>query len=144
MTEDIQYIVSEIDKEIRLHKWFDFHILKYESKMLSIAGSIDLLYYHTLEIVFEDIFFVSGFFQGWHTDTSKTAFRLESNQVIYKQYEIEQGYRLFIFNAEDYQNEIIISAKSISFNTDTVYYYERPNLKDNERVAEFVKKKNSQ
>jgi len=143
MTDDLKSIASEIDKKIRLHNWFDFHVLKYDCNTLSIAGGTDLTYYHTLELVFEDVFFVSGFFQGWHTNTSKPAFWLEDDKLMNEKYEINQGCRLFIFEAEDYINRIIVAAKKISFNSDIVYYYDRPDLKDNERIADFVKKKNA-
>jgi hypothetical protein len=141
MKNETKKIVSEIDKEIRQHDWFDFHILKYDGYKLIVAGSIDLIYYHKLEIIFEDILFVSGFFQEWHTDTSTTAFQVLNNQKeMNEKYEIQQGYQLFVFKTENYNNDVIIVAKNISFNTDTVYYYDKADLKDNERIADFVKK----
>ncbi|PIQ15937.1 MAG: hypothetical protein COW67_05535 [Flavobacteriales bacterium CG18_big_fil_WC_8_21_14_2_50_32_9] len=57
-----------------------------------------------------------------------------------EKYEIEQGYQLFIFKIEDYSNDVVIAAKHVTFNTNTVYYYERPNLKEKERIADFVNK----
>jgi hypothetical protein len=144
MTEEIKNIVLRIDNEIRQHEWFDFHILNFDGFKLTVAGSVDLTYYHMLEIIFEDIFFVSGFFQGWHSDTEQRTFLLPDNErEMNEKYEIEQGYQLFIFRTEDYTNNVIIAAKNITFNTDTVYYYERADLKENERIADFVKKKNA-
>lgn len=117
----------KIDDEIRRHEWFDFHVLSFDGFKLKIAGSVDLTYYHKLEIIFEDIFFVSGFFQGWHSDTKqKTFFQPDNEKEMNEKYEIEQGYQLFIFKTEGYKNDAIIAAKNITFNTDTVYYYERP------------------
>jgi hypothetical protein len=143
MTEEIKKIVLKIDSEIRQHEWFDFHVLNFDAFKLTVAGSVDLTYYHKLEIIFEDIFFVSGFFQGWHSDTKQRTFLLPDNEKeMNEKYEIEQGYQLFIFRTEDYTNDVLIAAKNISFNTDTVYYYERTDLKENERIADFVKKKN--
>jgi hypothetical protein len=144
MAKELKNIVLKIDSEIRRHEWFDFHILNFDGFKLTVAGSVDLTYYHKLEIIFEDIFFVSGFFQGWHSDTEQRTFYLPDNEnEMNEKYEIEQGYQLFIFKTEDYTNDVVIAAKNITFNTDTVYYYERPDLKENERIADFVKKKNA-
>lgn len=142
MTQHIENIVLEIDKEIRRHTWFDFHILSFDGNNLIVGGSLDLTYYHKLEIIFEDVFFVSGFFKVWHTNTTQTAFMLPANESeMNSNYETEQGYQLFIFKTEGYVNDVVIAAKKLSFNTDIVYYYERHNLKANERIAEFVKRK---
>ena len=51
------------------------------------------------------------------------------------QFEIEPGFRVFAFKAEDFKQQMVIVAKSVSYNTDTVYYYPRANLKANERLA---------
>lgn len=144
MSDEIRNTVLEIDKQIRKHMWFDFHVFRYDVNQLIIAGSIDLLYYHSLEVVFEDIFFVSAFFQGWHSDTENPVFELVTEErEMNRKYEIEEGYELFIFKTEDYNNDVVIAAKKVSFNTDIVFYYDRPDLKDNERIADFVKKKRS-
>lgn len=141
MTAEIKDIVNKIDNIIRQEKWFDFHVLNYENGKFSVGGSVDLIYYHTLEIIFEDVFFVSGFFNGWHSDTSKTVFTIPDNETeLNKQYEIEQGYQLFQFQTEDYSNNFMVAAKSLSFSTDTVFYYDRKDLKENERIADFVQK----
>lgn len=124
MSEQIKNIVLEIDNEIRQNKWFDFHVLKFDGCKLIIAGSVDLIYYHTLEIIFEDVFFVSGFFRGWHSETENRVFLIPENvKEMNEKYEIEQGYELFVFKTEDYKSDIIISAKNITYKTETVYYY---------------------
>jgi hypothetical protein len=144
MTEEIKNRVLNIDLEIRRHEWFDFHVLNFDGSKLTIAGSDDLTYYHTLEIIFEDIFFVSAFFQGWHSNTKERTFLLPDNEKeTNEKFEIEQGYQLFIFRTEEYTNDVMIAARNLSFSTDTVYYYERPDLKANERIADFVKRKNA-
>lgn len=144
MKEEIKSIVLKIDTEIRRHEWFDFYVLNFDGFKLTVAGSVELAYYHNLEIIFEDIFFVSAFFQGWHSDTKQTTFLLPDNEKeMNEKYEIEQGYQIFIFRSEDYTNDVVIAARNVSFNTDTVYYYDRPDLKANERIADFVKRKNA-
>ncbi|NNV57824.1 hypothetical protein [Limnovirga soli] len=136
MTEKIKDIVTQIDREIRKEKSFDFHVISYDGCRLTIAGSTDLTYYHKLEIIFDDVFFVSGVFGGWHSDTERVVFSLPDNEKdLNQKFEIEQGYELFIFKADDYKNDFIIAAKTLSFNTDTVFYYDRRDLKENERIS---------
>ena len=122
ITADIKETVKEIDAIIRNGLWFDFHVYKYDGRNLTVAGSIDLCYYHKLEIIFENVFFFHGFFFEWHSDTSQPVFVLPDNEAeLNFQFEIEQGYTLFMFKAEDYKNDVIIAAEKISFNTDTVF-----------------------
>lgn len=134
----------KIDELIRKQGWFDFHVLSFDGNKLIVGGSIDLTYYHSLEIIFDDVFFVSGFFGGWHSDTDKAVFQIpDKEKDLNIKYEIEQDYQLFTFKTEDFENDIIIAANNVSFNTDTVFYYDRPDLKLNERIADFVKNKNA-
>lgn len=138
----IKNIVCEIDQIIRKNKWFDFHVLQYDGHKMIIGGGADLTYYHNLELIFEDIFFVSAYFNGWHTDTSKPVIEIPDSSLIQDlntKFDIEQGYQLFIIHTEDYSNDIYIAAKNLTFNTDTVYYYEREGLKENERLADLIK-----
>lgn len=140
-TTYVSEIVHLIDSIIRKDVWLDFHVYKYDGHNLIIAGSTDLCYYHQLEIVFEGVFFFHGFFSGWHSDTSQPVFVLPDNvDELNLQFEIEQGYTLFMFKAEDYKNNVIVAAEKISFNTDTVFYYLRENLEPNQRIADFVKR----
>lgn len=129
MTEEIRNIVTRIDSEIRQNAWFEFHVSKFDGYKLSVAGSIDLIYYHNLEIIFEDVFFVSAFFHGWHSDTTKRTFFLPDNEKEYNEkYEIEQGYQIFIFKTENHNNDVIIAAKKLTYNTNTVYYYDKKDI----------------
>ncbi len=137
-------IVKQIDEYIRKNDWFDFHLWRYDGRKLILSGSTDLTYYHKLEIIFTDVFFASTFFDGWHSDTDKPVIEIpehELNRELNIKFEIEQGYQIFIINTEDYKNDIYIAAKEIEFNTDTVFYYQRENLGDNERLADYLIKK---
>jgi len=139
MYSELQLITKEIDSLIRKELWFDFHIYQYEKDKLVVAGSIDLSYYHTLEIIFENVHFFHGFFNGWKSNTTQPVFSIaEENTRLNIEYEIQQGFYVFIFKAECYNNDVIIAAEKISFNTDTVFYYKRDGLKKNERIAYFV------
>ncbi|NIG55012.1 hypothetical protein [Chitinophaga sp. Cy-1792] len=135
MIADIRKTVNEIDHIIRKGLWLDFTVFKYEGRTLTIAGSEDLIYYHQLEIIFENVFFFRGYMDEWHSDTSAPVFVLpdDTTELNY-QFEIEYGYTLFIFKAEDHKNDIIIAAESVSYNTDTVRYSWHENKKVIERI----------
>jgi hypothetical protein len=123
-------IVDEIDSVIRTNLWFDFHVFSFEQNRLIIAGGKDLTYYHSIEIVFREIFFVSAIFQGWHSNTKQPVFTERTDSAdLNLHYEIEQGFRIFAFIAEDYSQEMIIAAKDVSYNTNTVFYYSQEDLK---------------
>ena len=142
MMRNIKSIVEEIDNKIRGYEWLDFHVLSFDGSRLIVAGSTDLIYFHEIEIIFENVFFISGFLKGWHSDTKKEVFVLPENEKeLNEKWEIEQGYQLFLFKIEDYNNDVLIAAENVLYNSDVVYYYERPGLKENERIAEFVKNK---
>lgn len=138
MQSDLKITANEIDLIIRKDLWFDFHVYKYENGKLIIAGSADLLYYHTLEIIFENVHFFHGPFNEWKSDTTQTVFSMSEDDQMNVEFEIEQGYSAFIFKTEDYNNNVIIVAEKVTFNTDTVFYYKRDDLKENERLAYFV------
>ena len=63
---------------------------------------------------------------------------IDKNDKIYKTKRIEGPSVGFSFNNDD-EDEIFIFAKQIIFNTDTVFYYPRDNLKPGERIADWVK-----
>ncbi len=132
--------VTVINQIIKKQEISDFQIISYDKTCLVVGGSFDLTYYHTLEIIFTDVFFFKGYFEGWQADFLDTVFEIPKNEKeLNLKYEIEHPYQLFVFRTDNKQNDIIIAANSVSYNTDTVFYYNRPDLKDNERIAYFVK-----
>jgi len=144
MNNKYKSVVNQIDDYIRQNTWFDFHLWRYDGRNLVISGSTDLTYYHKLEIIFTDVFFAFTFFQDWHSDTDKPVIEIpnpELNKQLNVKFEIEQGYQIFIIRTEEYKNDIYIASKKIEFNTDTVYYYQRENLDENERLADYLIKK---
>ena len=145
MTDETRETAKKIDVFIRQNAWFDFDVANYDSRNLVVRGSTDFCYYHELEIHFHGVFFVSAYFRGWKSDTTKPVFIIPEQQEDYQlnyQLEIEQGYDLFIFNIEDSENKIIIAAESISYNMDTVLYYYRKDLGPGMRLADSVTKPN--
>jgi hypothetical protein len=116
--EDFNAVVNEIDALIRKNLWFDFTVLSYVGNNLIIAGGLTIHYpsSHSLEILFEDVFYYSGFFREWHSDTKRPVLVLAENAYeLNLKHEIEQGYTLFSFVTEDYNNNILIAARAISY-----------------------------
>lgn len=135
-------ITEEIDELIRKQGWFDFHVVSFDYFKLIIAGSHNLTYYHTLEIVFDAVSIVICDFCGWRSNTSEKVFFIpEDEKELIVKYNIDKDYQLFKFKTDDTCQDISIAAHTISFNTDTVYYYNKPNLDINERVAYFINRK---
>lgn len=119
-------VVNSIDQIIRSNEWFDFHILSFDGRTLKIGGGIDLTYAHSLEILFIDVFFIHGFFETWHSETKEKVLIMpdkDLNLELNLKFEIEQGYQIFIFRTEDYENDVYIAAKEIQFNKNIIKYY---------------------
>jgi len=114
-------VLSEINEFLKSKDWFDFEIDKYENGNLSIMGSTDFSYYHELEIVFEDVFFIQCP-TNWSVNTSDNVIVQsdhEEQRKINIDYEIEHGYILFKLIAED-KAPIFISSKNISYKVEKI------------------------
>jgi hypothetical protein len=126
-------IIEEIDSIIRANAWFDFHVFTYQKKSLIIAGGVDLTYYHSLEIIFDDVYFVSAVIQGWRSNTRDAVFvELTGDPGVNSENEIEEGNRVFAFKADDYRQKMLIAARTVRYNTNTVYYYPRTDPSKND------------
>lgn len=143
MTDETRKAVEKIDAVIRQNAWFDFEVSSYDGGNLVVNGSTDSSYYHELEVTFHNVFFASGYFRGWKSDTTCPVFRTPEQEEAYYmnfQLEIEQGYDLFIFKVEGSKNNVIVASESVSYNTDTVLHYYREKLEPGMRLASYVVK----
>lgn len=116
---DSQSVVEDINIFLQKELWFDFEVIRYHDRKLTIIGSIDPSSHHAIEIYFEDIFFVSLPME-WKTDTTKTILSiLEGNDAIKlnKRFQVEIGYHIFRFAPEDYPEDFgcLIAAREISY-----------------------------
>lgn len=135
--EKVQAINSIIAKE----KWLDMEIFHIKGVDLSIIGSIDFTYGHSVEITFIDVFHMS-INAEWQTDTSKPVLEIVSGEEEYNvngKYRIQEGNILFKIASEDLETPFYIAAKDIKFNSDRVLYYKKDNLDDGERMADWVR-----
>ena len=105
MTEqEIENVLTKINEYLESQLWMDFEIIEYSRYKLRIIGSIDISAAPNIEIVFKDVFFASTVF-NWKTDTSCNIISLlkgdEARKINIK-FQVEQGYHLVKFQAEDY------------------------------------------
>ncbi len=117
-TQKNQETALKIDNLIRQQGWYDFQVYHYDGANLTIGGDIDLTYHHSIEIRFEEVFFVSGFFGTWCSNTDEMVFEMANGEKLKElniKYEIEQYNHLFIFTTEDYKNDVIIAAHNVSY-----------------------------
>ncbi|GIO67640.1 hypothetical protein [Paenibacillus cookii] len=119
-TLETKKVVEDINTFIRSQLWLDFEVLQYDKQKLTIIGSIDISNMHDIEIVFEDIFFVSLPIE-WKTDTSRQVLSIlegEKAIILNKKFQVEQGYSIFAFAPEDYPDDFgcYVCAKKITFN----------------------------
>jgi hypothetical protein len=120
LINDVKKIVDKINEFINGRLWLDFEMIQYQNHVLTITGSIDTSYPYDIEIKFEDIFFISLPIE-WKTDTSKVVLKvLEGEEAISinKRFQVEQGYYIFKFIPEDYNDDFgcLVGAKKIYYN----------------------------
>jgi hypothetical protein len=122
----------------------DFRIHSYDSDNLTIIGSFDFSYYHEVEIVFSEVEYIS-----LPADFNEPLFRLgDENEVeaIAKLVALEEDDTVFCIEAETTCSieklSFYIVSRGISLREGMVYYYDRENLKEGERIATWVKKHN--
>lgn len=135
--------INAINAIVKKQSWYDFEVQDLKGNNLTVIGSLDFSNNHTLEITFTDVFHMS-LNTSWSSDTSEKVLLLaegEEARKINLKFRIEQGNFLFRFIPEDFGEDtgFYIAAKDLSFNTDTVYYYKKDDLKAGERIADWVK-----
>ncbi|MCG8710936.1 hypothetical protein JHU04_004253 [Brenneria sp. 4F2] len=122
-------IVSIIKGHNWKENWLDFSVFLYDREHLIIVGSDDLSYYHTLEITIELPSFVKGILD-WSCDINDDFIRITKNDL--------EGYFVVEFYSDN-EFAFKVIGNDISFNFDTVFYYQRECLKPGERLAYWIK-----
>lgn len=123
-------IVNEINNHDWKETWLDFSVFLYEKTRLVIVGSDDLSYYHTFEVIIELPSYISGV-MDWSCDTDDEFIKLRTNT--YSPYE-----RFIIEFYEDSELKLKVTARNVTLNFDTVFYYKKENLKTGERLAYWL------
>ena len=103
MTEqEIENVLTKINEYLESQLWMDFEIIEYSRYKLRIIGSIDISSAPNIEIVFKDVFFASAVF-NWKTSCKIISLvKGDEARKINIKFQVEQGYHLVKFQAEDY------------------------------------------
>ncbi len=136
----MQEIIQKINDVIGHQEWFDFSLKYYSASKLIIVGGTSLEYYHEIEIIFSDLFFISCGTE-WKTETSEEVLYILEGQEAYDfnvKNNIQQGYTIFEFQTDDFDANFQVAAKSIEYKLGKVYYYKKEDLEDGERLADWI------
>ena len=117
----------------------DFRIVSFSNDVMRIIGSFDLGYYHTVEVDFHGVSFIN-----LPTDFVEPQFRLaipgERNDL---RAVVGDESNLFCIEAEATEGSrrvtFHVAASGVVIREGMVYHFARADLKDGERIAEWVK-----
>ncbi|WP_444929715.1 hypothetical protein ACJJIF_18285 [Microbulbifer sp. SSSA002] len=137
---NLNIAINDINKYVSQFTWLDFEVNKYGSGELMMAASTDFSYYHQLEVYFSKVRFYSGAFE-WGTNPKEEILFIMDDKKILEENKIYDECAAVKILTDD-NTSVIIGCSSIHFNTDTVFYYKRENLKNGERLADWVLKEN--
>ena len=133
--------LDRINEIVETTNTVDYRIQSYDSVNLMITGSFDFCYYHEVELLFHEVSYIS-----LPTDFSypklRKAIKSEISQIE-KIIEVAQEETVFCIEAETNCSleklSFFVVAEKVTLNEGLVFYYERENLKEGERIAPWVK-----
>ncbi len=126
-----QNIINDIKHHNWKESWLDFSVFLYEQNRLIISGSDDLSYYHTLELIIDTPYYISGV-MDWSCDLNEEFIKLSGCTDNAREMLVLEFY-------SEFELKFKVIAKKISINFDTVFYYKRENLKIGEGLAYWIK-----
>jgi hypothetical protein len=134
---------NRINEIVETTNTTDFRIQSYDSANLLVTGSFDFCYYHEVEVEFRAVSYIS-----LPSDFNSPNFRRVST------HEIESIRKLIALEPEDIvycieagtscsivKLPFYIVAESVTVREGLVFYYERENLKEGERIAAWVQQR---
>ena len=120
----------------------DFRIDSYNGENLLITGSFDFCYYHEIEVDFKEVEYVNlpaSFFNPKFSMAN-----LAEQKIVRVQAGLDNAITIYKIEAETGLSEgslsFYVAAMQVEIREGTVYYYERDNLKEGERIAHWVKR----
>lgn len=137
---NINQKIKTINRIVMSEPFFDFEIAKMNGVDLTLVGSKDFSYCHTLEIIFKDVFHVS-MNSKWSVDTGNPFLFIPTDKEQFDfnvKFDVERGNIIFAFVAENFLTSFYIASKDLEFNTDVVLYYKKEDLQPGERLADWV------
>jgi len=116
-----------------------FRVASYDGNRLVIWASSDFTTHHSLEIIFEKVFFFKGDFE-WSRNDEKSLIQtqdLSPDQFNFKMKFLLESDGYYFSNAD---HKIEIHAQDISYDTTIVLYFHKEVLAPGEKIAPWVKK----
>lgn len=143
----IQEKVSAYENTMKSMNIWEYNIESYTNNILTISGAMDFAYYHEVELYFKGVAYISA-----PTIILNTEFRLgteEEKKEILKDrsFPTKDYQNVFAFcnDADDpddiigaRNNKFYIIASDFDYKIGNVYYYKREDLKEGERIADWV------
>lgn len=114
--------------------WLDFSVYLYDKGRLIIVGSTDLSYYHQLEVIVENPSYVSGE-MTWSADVQSNFIQANNGLNMAEKSSIKR----LDFYSDNNELAFSVVADKFSVNFDTVFYYHRDPLGENQRLAHWLK-----
>lgn len=129
---DTDNLIVTINQYVKKFTWLDFEVQSYKDGNILVLGSTDFSYYHQIEISFYGVSFYQGVL-SWGSDPSDDLLveNTTSNLSLIDEYKLNGDFKIYSFITDD-ETKVNFAAERISINTDTVFYYQRDNLKENE------------
>jgi hypothetical protein len=131
---------DRINEIVETSNTTDFRVQSYDSVNLLITGSFDFCYYHEVEVEFKEVSYISlpsnfncprfHIASAHEIESIRKLIALESEDIVYC---IEAETSCSITKLPFY-----IVAKGATVREGLVFYYERENLKEGERIAAWV------
>lgn len=115
--------VAKINEYIASQFHLEMCFYEYKKYSLMVVASEDIIYYHTLEISFDDVDIISGKVD-WQMNTKEVSFGILSDEELFQfnvTRHVVKGYSVFYFKDEDGLYTYVV-AKGVSMRLNTVKY----------------------
>ncbi len=133
------YTIDQLQPWLIQEQIEDFYVLRQtEWGRLVIAGSRDYSYYHNVELIFHEVQFLMLPTQVFTVERIRLATAEERADLNRSMHGHEQMGRVFCLESSFEGTRYYVVARQLEYNTDTVYYYNRPELGQGERIAEYL------
>jgi len=131
---------DRLNELVKTTNTVDFRIQSYDAVNLILTGSFDFCYYHEVEVTFHEVSYIS-----LPADFSYPTLRKAAHEEIVriaKFITVNSEETVFCIEAETSSSleklPFYVVAEGISLKEGIVFYYEREDLKEGERIAPWV------
>lgn len=136
MMKKVTDTILSINKRFENEFWLDFEVECIKNNVLVLRASRDFSYYHLMELKFLDVLYFQGPF-SWGTSPNNGGFIRIFNEnellSVVDNYGIDRPF-FMVEISMDNGAKIVVGATDIESDFDTVYYYQRENLGEGERI----------